>query len=302
MIKGYSNMKKALIFSLLAVFISVTGLSTTAEAKRFGGGMSFGKSFNKQKSFSRSAPKQNLNNQKAAPTQGAKTGSRAGGMMGILGGLAVGGLLGAMFFGGGFEGINFMDILIFGGIAFAIFWFMRRAAGARRPEYAHAGQTPHNQTFGQQQPDRTNNDSFMGSETTVTAAATPDIDAEHFVSVSRDIFMRMQTDWDEKNSDDIRAFCTPEIAERVLEDMAQAGDNKSRTEVAMLNAEIEETWIESDLEWVAIHFKAMLKEETLDAQDTVLESTASEVNEFWIFQHNPNSEDPTWYLAGIQQV
>ena len=293
-------MKKAIIFSMLAVFISFSGLSTTAEAKRFGGGMSFGKSFKKQKSFSKPAPQQGFNKQKAAPTQGAKTGSRAGGMMGILGGLAMGGLLGAMFFGGGFEGINFMDILIFGGIAFAIFWFMRRAAGARRePEYAHAGH--HNQSFGHTA-EQQNNDAFMGTETTASAAAKPNIDTDHFVNAARDIFVRMQQDWDAKNEEDIRSFCTPEVTEHILADMARIGDNKTKTEIGMLEAEVAEMWIESDLEWVAVHFQAKLKEETMNMAGVVVETENTDVNEIWIFQHNPNNDDPTWYLSGIQQA
>ncbi len=294
-------MKKTIIFSMLAVFISFTGLSTTAEAKRFGGGMSFGKSFKKQKSFSKPAPQQGVNKQKAAPTQGAKTGSRAGGMMGILGGLAMGGLLGAMFFGGGFEGINFMDILLFGGIAFAIFWFMRRAAAARRePEYAHAGH--HNQSFGHDAPEQQNNDAFMGAETTASATDKPNIDAEHFVNAARDIFVRMQQDWDAKNEEDIRSFCTPEVTEHILADMARIGDNKTKTEIGMLEADIAEMWIESDLEWVAVHFQAKLKEETMNMAGVVVETENTDVNEIWIFQHNPNNDDPTWYLSGIQQA
>jgi len=298
-------MRKAFIFSFLVLFIGVTGFSVQADAKRMGGGKSFGSLFKSKKSFSKPASQQSFNKQKAAPTQGAKTGSKAGGMMGILGGLAVGGLLGAMFFGGGFEGINFMDILIFGGIAFAIFWFMRRSAGSRRePEYAHAGH--HNQSFGHSQPEQSNhdasNDAFMGTETTATTTEKPNIDAEHFVNAARDIFMRMQQDWDAKNIDGIRSFCTPDIADHVLSDMDKLGDNKTKTEVAMLNAEIAETWIESDLEWVAVHFQATLTEETFNMAGHVIEADNTEANEIWIFQHSPNSDDPTWYLAGIQQL
>jgi len=292
--------KNIIVFSLLAIFISVTGLSTTAEAKRFGGGMSFGKSFKKQKSFSKPAPQQGVGKQKAAPAQGAASGARAGGMMGILGGLAMGGLLGAMFFGGAFEGINFMDILLIGGIAFAIFWFMRRASSARREEYAHAGH--HNQSFGHDAPEQQHNDTFMASETTASAADKPNIDAEHFVNAARDIFVRMQEDWDAKNEEDIRSFCTPEVTEHILADMARIGDNKTKTEIGMLEANIAETWLESDLEWVAVHFQAKLKEETFNMAGAVVEIENTDVNEIWIFQHNPNNDDPTWYLSGIQQA
>ncbi len=291
-------MKKAMIFSLLAIFISVTGLSTTADAKRFGMGGSFGKSFSKQKSFSKPKPKQGIN--KAAP---ARSGSRAGGMMGILGGLAMGGLLGALFFGGGFEGINLFDILLIGGVIFLVMRFMRSAAAARRePEYA-GHPSHHNQTFGQAQPE-SNNESFLGEEATSSEVISdkPNIDAEHFLNAARDIFVRMQQDWDAKNADDIRSFCTPEVAEHVLADMKRIGDNKTRTEIGALDAEIIETWVESGMEWVAVHFQAKLKEETLNMAGAVIETEHTDVNEIWIFQHTPNSDDPTWYLAGIQQA
>jgi len=112
----------------------------------------------------------------------------------------------------------------------------------------------------------------------------------------------MQQDWDAKNEDDIRSFCTPEVAEHVLRDMKRIGDNKTRTEIGMLDAEIAETWVESGMEWVAVHFQAKLKEETLNMAGAVIETENTDVNEIWIFQHTPNSDDPTWYLAGIQQA
>jgi len=294
-------MKKAIIFSLLAMFVSVTGLSTTVEAKRFGGGMSFGKSFKKQKSFSKPAPQQGVGKQKAAPTQGVASGARAGGMMGILGGLAMGGLLGAMFFGGAFEGINFMDILLIAGIGFAIFWFMRRAARGRREEYAHAGHpSPHNQSFGHDTKQQSQT-AFMASDS-VDTSAKPDIDEEHFLQAAKDIFVRMQADWDSKNEADIRSFCTPSVAEHVLDQINQLGDNETRTEIAVIYPELAGAWMESGLEMAAVHFQATLNEKTLDNGGQVIASESNHVNEVWVFQHDPSSEDPTWYLAGIQQV
>ncbi|MDQ6988504.1 MAG: Tim44-like domain-containing protein [Mariprofundaceae bacterium] len=290
-------MRKVFILSFLALFVGVTGFAEHSEAKRFGGGGSFGKSFSKQKSFGKPSPQKNFNSQKAAPTQAGKS----GGMMGMLGGLAMGGLLGAMFFGGAFEGINFMDILLFAGIGFAIFWFMRRAASGatRQPEYAHAGQ---GSPLGGQQDEETahNNDAFTTSSSS-SAMAKPDIDHDVFLNSARDIFMRMQADWDAKNMDDIRSFCTADVAQKVAADIAGLAEHSSKTDVGMLNAVIEDTWCESELDWVAVHFTALLDEATLDAAGQVIEQASNQVDERWIFQHNPHSEDPTWYLAGIQQ-
>ena len=100
--------------------------------------------------------------------------------------------------------------------------------------------------------------------------------------------------------EDIRQFCTPEIAERISRDMSP--NDQNRTEVATLNAEIADSWIESDLEWVAVNYTAMLREQQLDHTGATVEDQSAEVNEVWIFQHAPKSDDPTWYLAGIQQA
>ena len=55
------------------------------------------------------------------------------GLMGPLAGIAAGGLLASMFMGGGFEGMQFFDILIMAVIAFVIFRFI---AARRRKQQA----------------------------------------------------------------------------------------------------------------------------------------------------------------------
>jgi len=291
-------MKKLITITLLSLFcITISGIEH-ADAKRFGMGSSFGKSFNKRAT---PAPRNTFQKKQAVPNSKAAGSPARGGMMGMLGGLALGGLLGAMFFGGGFEGINFFDILILGGIAFAIFWFMRRKAQGAVQDYAYA-----NQYAGQQpEPQPTQSELFTSSEASPQTSGQmlrPDIDEAHFIPAAKDIFMRMQTAWDQKNMPDIRQFCSPDIANKVEQDLQQLGDHSTHTEVGMLNAEIADMWIEGNDEWVAVHFQAMLQEETRDLAGQSLENNTHEANETWIFRHPCHSEDPTWYVAGIQQA
>jgi len=287
-------MKKLLTFSILALFCLFISGVDHAEAKRFGMGSSFGKSFNKRSV----APAPRMS-QKKAPTNKQGTSSPArGGMMGMLGGLALGGLLGAMFFGGAFEGINFFDIFIIGAIIFGFLWFMRRKAQGFVQQHAYAGQQP-------AQHQLTQPDLFTSSESSPQSSGQmlrPDIDEAHFIPAAKDIFMRMQTAWDKKDMQDIRTFCTPEIAAKIESDMQSLGKDQTRTEVGMLEASLIDSWIESDNEWVAIQFHAMLKEEVFNSTAQAIESAAHEMHETWIFRHTPNSDDPTWYLAGIQQA
>jgi len=273
------------MFGVGMLFVSVD----TAEAKRFGGGSSFGKQ--------RSAP----STQPAMKQQtsgAAQRGSARSGMMGMLGGLALGGLLGAMFFGGGFEGINFFDIAIIALIGFAAFVFMRKRAAAAnaQQDYAYAGGGA-----GQPMPDNeANNHQPASSHDFSHATARPDIDEAHFLPAAKSIFMRMQQAWDEQNTTDIEAFCTPDVAKKVIVDM-QADGHRHETEVGMLDAVLMDTWLEADQDWASVHFTAMMKEITVPADGQASTESSSTVNEIWTFSHDPSGDDPTWYLAGIAQ-
>ncbi len=293
-------MKKLLLLVMIAGFgLSLMGIVDDADARRFGGGMSFGK----HRSVSPPSQSRMFNQRKATPQRSGAAGQRGSartGMMGMLGGLALGGMLGAMFFGGAFEGINLFDILIIGGIIALVLMFLKRRAAAGQTSFAGA-QPPSSPDFSQDF--STDGDADIvdqASHEPVGAALRPDINAKHFIPAAKDIYVRMQKAWDNNDIEDIRKFCTAEIAERIGRDMKPGQSNV--TEVATLNAEIADSWIESDLEWVAVNYSAMLREQTLDDNGVTLDDQTAEVNEVWIFQHAPKSDDPTWYLAGIQQA
>jgi len=271
-------MNKCLILSLLAIVV-LAAAAPDADARRFGGGSSFG-----MQRMQPTAPK-SFSQRHAAPrnpaTAKSQRGSARTGMMGMLGGLALGGLLGAIFFGGAFNGINLFDILVIGGLLFLAMQFLRRKAHSGSMAYAGG------QGYA---------DTMQASQVSMLR---PNIEEKHFLKAARAIFMRMQAAWDAKDMDDIRRFCTPDVAEKIAADMR--GNTTDRTEVTTLDAGMADAWIESDLEWAAVHFNAMLREQRLDDSGQVIEQSDSEMHETWIFRHDPNADDPTWYLAGIQQ-
>ncbi|MDQ6999221.1 MAG: TIM44-like domain-containing protein, partial [Mariprofundus sp.] len=275
-------MKKMMTLAMIAIFgLMISGVDQ-ADAKRFGMGSSFGKqrmSQPKSNSFS----KRQATPTKSATASGQRGGARTG-MMGMIGGLALGGMLGAMFFGGAFEGINFFDILIIGGIIALLFFFLRKKAPARQASYAGAS------SGGGFSPEfSSNNDSFDNSDESIVdesprepagTAVRPDINEKQFLPIAKEIYIRMQKAWDSGDIEDIRKFCTPEIAERISHDMQP--DTTHSTEVATLNAEIADSWMESEKEWVAISYSAMLREQTLDTEGAASSDSTTEVNEVWI--------------------
>jgi len=275
-------MKKCLILALLIIVPLAMLMPDDADARRFGGGFSFGK-----QRMHRPAPKQ-FSQRNATPGKSANSSQRGfgrPGMLGMLGGLALGGLLGSIFMGGGFEGINFLDIVVIGGLIYLIIWFLRRKA---QPQpMAYAGQQTQTQDFS------------ANAQPSQVTILRPNINEKHFLKAARDIFMRMQSAWDAKDIEDIRRFCTPDVADKIATDM-QADEN-NRTEVSTLDATLADSWIESDLEWAAVNFHAMLREQNLNNAGEVSAESAGETHEIWIFRHDPSEQDPTWYLAGIQQ-
>jgi len=278
MYKGVS-MKNWLLMAMVAIFTMSVVAVDDADARRFGGGSSFGKQ-------RMQAPSNTFSQPKATPQRSAtanQRGSARTGMMGMLGGLALGGLLGAMFFGGTFEGINFLDIVIIGSLIALFVWFLRKKVEPRPMAYAGGHSAAGSFGHDMQSPS--------------IKMLRPNINEKHFLTAARDIFMRMQTAWDAKDMDDIRKFCTPEITDRIEQDIQS--EEVNLTEVVTLNAELADSWIESDLEWAAVNFSAMMREQTRGGQASA--EAQGEIHETWIFRHDPESDDPTWFLAGIQQ-
>ena len=129
------------IIATLLMGLSLTlGVMSDADAKRFGGGSSFGGRSSYSAPYQRSVtpPARPAQQQAATPTQAPNPAlPNRSGLMGMLGGLALGGLLGSLFAGGGFHGINFLDFLIFGGIAFLLYklFAAKKAGSAQQPAY-----------------------------------------------------------------------------------------------------------------------------------------------------------------------
>ena len=174
------KIQTGILFSaLLSLFLVFAGLND-AEARRFGGGSSFGgrssysAPYQRSAAPTRSATQQQQQAGKQSPAAARPSWANRG-LMGMLGGLAIGGLLGSMFMGGGFHGLNFMDMLVFGGIAFFLYrmFAARKAASAQRPIFGQpSGRSSHDSyqdmsSSYQQHPDQSSQNSSTGFNTDI---------------------------------------------------------------------------------------------------------------------------------------
>lgn len=277
-------MKKILVI-VLAMMMSFAFLIGEADAKRFGGGRSVGQ----QRSMT---PQQAAPRPAAAPAPAAPApASGASRWLGPLAGLAVGGLLASMFMGHGFEGIKPMDILLFLGIAAAIFFIfraMRKNQSAAQP-MQYAGNTgpvvtPVEQSY-----------TGGGGAAQPVAAAWPSwFEAEPFVRAAKSHFIRLQAAYDDKDLKDIRNYTTPEMYAEISLQVQEMGPAKQQTEVVTLNAEVLNVVVEGDTAIASVRFSGLIREEA--------DGKAEPFNEIWHVQKTPAQSNEGWLVAGIQQA
>lgn len=303
-------MKKmsVIVFSLfMGVFMTVGAISD-AEAKRMGGGKSFG-----SKSFQNKPAKRTSTAPSKAQTQNADKKAalaKKGGMMGLLGGLMIGGLLGAMFFGGAFENINFMDILLFAGIAFILFKLISSRRRQNQPETANGAPIPPEDAnndniqtrqasndFGGGNADSTNNVIHEEPENMLERGKIPrSFDQKSFLTGAENVYTLLQKAWDNGDLADLRQFCNDEVFGE-LQDQIRARTGNSTTEIIALKSELVNFTKSGNRTEVTVIFHAELNE-----HDNNEQTSNTHIQEAWYFVRPDNRNEHNWLLDAIQQL
>lgn len=272
---------------LTIVLACLSLLATSAEARRFGGGGSFGK----QRTMSSPAQKAPA----AAPAPGtpgqpAAAPQPAGNKwLGPLAGLAIGAGLGALFAGSGLGGgMGSILMMILAGVAifFVVSMFRRKQQPAM--QYAGAG-APY---AGSQEP--VQQSAGGGVSAPVASANIPaDFPVESFLRNSKTSFIRLQAANDRKDLDDIREYTTPEMFAEVSMQLQERGDAPQKTDVVSVNAELLEVNTENDHAIASVRMSGQLRENG---------GAAESFDEIWHVQKNLKDQKSVWLLAGIQQI
>ena len=270
----------------MALCISLT-FALDAHAKRFGGGKSFGSAPSHQ---TRQAPQQTQAAPSQAGKQAAAAPSGASRWLGPLAGLAAGGLLASMFMGDGFEGIQFMDILIFGVIAFLLFRFL--AARRRQQQPAMAGHAPMQRDM----PQQPSTSIFGGSAAPVAAAPMINAPAwfneQSFVAAAREHFLSLQQHWDANEMDKISEFVTPQLLGFLKQERAEIGDAYQSTYIDDLQIQLDGVDDNAEKTTATLTFTGTAKTSRFDQGEPFSES--------WRMERAQGENQP-WLVAGIRQ-
>lgn len=281
----------------LALCLGLT-LSIDAHAKRMGGGKSFGAAPSHQ--TRQAAPAQQNQAQAPAARPGAPAASGASRWLGPLAGIAAGGLLAAMFMGDGFEGLQLMDMLIFGLIAFVIFKLIasrRRKAQAAMPQqqqYATAGAPP---VMNREAPAAASGTNIFGQPIS-GASGAPVINApawfneQRFIEQARTHFMDLQRHWDAAEMEKIAEFVTPQILAFLTQEREALGDGFQSTYIDNLSVALDGVDDNPDVTVATLTFSGVSKTSRFDQGEAFSES--------WRMERQQGDNQP-WLLAGIRQ-
>ncbi|KHA61326.1 preprotein translocase subunit Tim44 [Vibrio variabilis] len=288
------------LFSLVALLMVSVAITPIAEAKKFGGGKSFGKSYK-----TAPAPKQqqqNTNTVGKDQTTKTQSSSKKGLMGGLLGGLLAGGLL-AAFFGGAFEGIQFMDILIIGLIAFVIFKLMRGMLGAKqgsmnqqRQQPAFGGSAPkfeqpnvHN--FEQPQQAGSQGGFGFGSQTDVPHNYPPGFDHAAFINGSREHYRILQGAWNHNQLETIEEYVSPSLFADLKSERAKL-EGEQHTDVMYVDAEIVRADYDASKAQLSLQFSGRYRD--------AVEGIEEDITDIWHLERDLTTPNAPWLIVGIQ--
>ena len=289
----------------IAAIAIVVGLGMTpqdAEAKRLGGGKSFGM----QRQASPAAPA-------AAPTQAAKPAAPAaapaatatppkqgmsrflGPLAGLAAGLGIAALLSHFGLGEGMASFLMIALLVFAAI-FVVRLLMRKRepqpamqyAGAAPGASAPANFTPVASQFEAGQ-------AGVGAGGTASAAAgsiPADFDVPGFLRQAKLNFIRLQAANDRGDMDDIRQFTAPELYAEIEMQYRERGSKAQETDVQQLDAEVLEVVTEAGNHIASVRFHGTLRED---------DAAPAAFAEVWHLT-KPTDGSRGWAIAGIQQV
>lgn len=312
--------------AILAIGLTMMSLSISADAaRRFGGGMSFGRSaptlqkatpapsagINQQ----RVNPQQQQRQQQAAPAQQPRPQTAApspmrGMLMGLAAALGITALAHALGLGEGFA--QFLMIALMALVAFyvirmllGLFLVKRRPAGMpghsaeasrqdpmqSRCDYASSEPQSSQNTFGGSSPMAGSVLDELNNPTSAQKVELPaDFDVEQFLKVAEANFAKMQKAWDTGNVTSLSDFTTDEVFRTVTHQLRERGAQDYQTEIVTLKSDFRGIVRDGEEYLAGVHFDGTLN----------VSGEAERVDETWILT-KPVHGQGGWLLAGIHQ-
>jgi len=320
----FNRILSRLMTVLLAVFL-VGAFSFEAEAKRLGGGGSFGRqsgNVTQRQATPPAAPSQATNAANTAGAAGAATARKP--WTGMLGGLAAGlglaWLAHSLGLGAAFGNILLIGLLVLAALAVVGMLRRGRQGGAAPMAYQGAG-AANPVTPPQYNPTKIGNDasarpwesqaaafdggapagggSMIGSalKGAQTWGIPSDFDVAGFTEAAKRNFMSLQRAWDSSDIPTLRAMMTDEMLAEIQSQLAErertAPGQLNVTEVNMLEAQLLGIEEQGDVYMASVEFSGMIREDA--------SAGPSPFREVWNMT-KPTNGRGGWLVAGVQAL
>jgi predicted lipid-binding transport protein (Tim44 family) len=132
--------------------------------------------------------------------------------------------------------------------------------------------------------------------TAATASAVADVpadfDVDGFLRQAKLNFIRLQAANDRGDMEDIRQFCSPEMAAEIQMQFQERNQLAQETDVVQLNAELLDVSTDAGRAMASVRFYGQIREEANTAPETF--------SEVWHLS-KPVDGSRGWTIAGIQQ-
>ncbi len=299
-------MKKLILGFAVALLGATLALTEAEAAKRLGGGRPVGA----QRSVTNAPPaqtparpaqqtqqmapgQQQAASPGAAPVGQAAPASGLSRWMPMLGGLALGGvlgwLLGANGMGGLLVGMMLLALLVFAALFVFRMLAQKRGAAPQPLQYAGLG----SETVAAPPPSQAAGFEAQPAAAPAAANVPAGFDVAGFLRGAKLNFMKLQIANDRGALEELREFTSPELFEELSKDLRERGGAAQHTDVVSLNADLLEVATEGDKHWASVRFSGMIRE-TPGAAPAGFE-------EVWNLA-KPVDGSTGWLLAGIQQM
>lgn len=310
-------MRAGMVFAIAAATVALV-IGEVAEAKRLGGGKTFGRqsgNVTQRDALPPQAPRNAAAPQQAQPAAAAPTaqaGQAAAGnrwlapVAGLAAGLGLAAL--ASYLGFGEELASLMLMLLLAAGAFIVVrLLLARRGGPARPAmqtaYANSGVGGEASVRYAPLPEQARGGALappapvVQPPSTAVAPATWRIpsgfDVDGFVRNAKVQFVRLQTAYDAGDLDDLREFTSPEMFAELRLQLQERQGASNRTDVVQLDAELLGIESGSADHMASVRFSGLIRENE--------SAPAQPFDEVWNLS-KPADGRSGWVLAGIQQL
>jgi predicted lipid-binding transport protein (Tim44 family) len=282
---------KTFVSLMMVVFVSLAAVDS-AEAKRFGSG-GFGKAF-KTSPFKKASPQKMAPKNADANKSGlAGSAARRPGMGGLMGGLLAGGMFAYLLGNGAFEGIQMMDILLFGLIGFVLF---KLFLGQKVPAVSGTnGQGLNRQTYNQHKPviqgfEQPNSagDGVFGASDEIPMNIPADFDVTGFANRSLEHYKLVHKAWDQGNMSTVKEYLHGSLLEQLQAERSQQAEVLDN-EVLDLAAHVVRSEVIDRIHSVSILFRGRMRDLQAGQEQGIYD--------VW---HLEQTSSGSWLIIGIE--